>query len=329
MRILIVSNQHADNASLGNPILYRIMCSMRKDNRVEKADFAYFDKSHPIQSLRTIAAEVRNHDIAHVHFGGLYALAVWFAMLGAHCPKLITFHGTDIHAKAIKTAKGFAEKAKIRLNQWASFACILLYKRHGYVAKQLLEYVPRILRQIRAKREFIQPLGVDYSLFVPTDPRQMREKLGIGKGTQVLFSDVSNSNVKRRDLAEQIVDRLPADFHLLVMSGVKPDMVPSFINACDMLLLTSDEEGSPNIIRECLALNKRVYSVDVGDARQQLDGLANSTVISRDPDVAARQIIESLKSAYTDNSRETRQAVIDLDHITGKMINYYAKLTKA
>ena len=46
-----------------------------------------------------------------------------------------------IHAKAIKTAKGLAEKAKIRLNQWASFACILLYKRHGYVAKQLLSFV--------------------------------------------------------------------------------------------------------------------------------------------------------------------------------------------
>lgn len=40
------------------------------------------------------------------------------------------------------------------------------------------------------------------------------------------------------------------------MCGVKPDEVPYYINACEFALLTSDEEGSPNIIREVLSLNK-------------------------------------------------------------------------
>ena len=118
----------------------------------------------------------------------------------------------------------------------------------------------------------------------------------------MLFSDVSNTSVKRRDLAEKIVGNMGEDYQLLLMSGVSPDDVPTYVNACDLLLLTSDEEGSPNIIRECLALNKRVYSVDVGDARRQLQGLTNSLIISRDPNEAAQMILQNLEK---DSTRES------------------------
>lgn len=326
MKILLVSNQACNPNVVGNPILHRMKMSLSNDRRVDAVDFVRFRSRKPFKSLREISHEARQHDIVHVHFGGIYSLLVRFFLIGSKCHKLITFHGTDIHAKAIKTTKSRIRRAKIRVNQWASFACIRWYEAVGFVSDEMRNYVPSRLLRKHENRMFAQPLGVDYQLFTPISQKQAREQLGIGDGHQVLFSDVHNSSVKRRDIAEQIVSQLGEGYHLLVMCGVKPDQVPVWINACDFVLLTSDEEGSPNIIRESLALNKRVFSVDVGDARRQIEGLHNSAIISRIPKEAAHQICQALSNTYTDNSRETHRDIIDFDIINRHIVDRYERM---
>ena len=112
------------------------------------------------------------------------------------------------------------------------------------------------------------------------------------------------------------------------MCGVKPEEVPVYINASDFLLLTSDEEGSPNIIRECLALNKPVFSVNVGDAALQLSGLENSQIIDRNSAVAAKEIINTLSKIYVDNTREKLKFRLDFDYLNKSVIDIYEKLLK-
>lgn len=107
------------------------------------------------------------------------------------------------------------------------------------------------------------------------------------------------------------------------MCGVKPNVVPLYINAADFVLLTSDEEGSPNIIREALALNKRVYSVDVGDVAKQLKGLENSLIVSRNALDASKAILQNLQCAYIDNTRTKQQKVLDFKCINEKVIDLY------
>lgn len=325
-RILIVSNQVAGTNGVVNPVLQRMTSSLSKDPRVTSANFAPFSKGNPFGSMRLIARTARSHDIIHVHFGGLYSLLVWFSVLAVRCPKIITFHGTDIHAKAIKSANSIAEKLKIRANQWASFLCIMLYNRCGFVAEEMKSYVPRILKGHLRRKSFIHRLGVDYSIFTPLNPEASRRDLGIGNWKAILFSDISNTRVKRRDIAEKIVEKMGEDYHLLVMSGVAANEVPKYISACDMLLLTSDEEGSPNIIRECLAMDKRVFSVDVGDAKRQLAGLNNSMIVSRDPQEASTQILKSLETDYTDSTRERLRHTLDIDRINTGIVDMYMDL---
>ena len=329
MRVLLVSNQACNPDVVGNPILHRMKLSLCNDKRVDAVDFVRFRSKKPFKSLMEIRREARQHDVVHVHFGGLYSLMVRLMLIGVKSHKIITFHGTDIHAKAIKTTKSRLRRAKIRVNQWASFSCIRWYEATGFVSDEMRNYVPsRLLRKYKS-RMFNQPLGVDYHLFAPTSQEQAREQLGISNGCQVLFSDVHNSSVKRRDIAEKIVSQLGEDYHLLVMCGVKPNQVPVWINACDFVLLTSDEEGSPNIIRESLALNKRVFSVDVGDARRQISGLHNSAIISRVPEEAAQQIQQSLSDTYTDNSRDKCRDTIDFDIINKHVVDMYERMMKA
>ena len=62
--------------------------------------------------------------------------------------------------------------------------------------------------------------------------------------------------------------------------------MPTLFNAADVLLLTSDREGSPNTVKEAMACNLPVVATDVGDVRSRLDGVANSHVAADDDRLA-------------------------------------------
>jgi len=94
---------------------------------------------------------------------------------------------------------------------------------------------------------------------------------------RILFSTINKkSPVKRYQLAEnsfKLFNKKYQNSELIFMSGVSHDKVNSFINSCDVILLTSTHEGWPNIIKEGLACNVPFVSTDVSD----LKFLANKT----------------------------------------------------
>ncbi len=323
MKILLLSNQGMKEDFVGNPIMLRFRDALLADTRIK--DVKMLRCNNPLAVANKLRKYAKDVDVIHIHFGGLYALAVWFILIGINRKKIITFHGTDIHAKAIRTSESILEKVKIRLNQWASFISIVLYDKCGFVANEMTNYIPSLLKKILSKKVFVQPLGVDYNLFSPIQKAEAQELLALKPAHYVLFSDVSNSTIKRRDIAQKIISRLP-NYEILIMCGVPPKKVPLYINACDFLLLTSEEEGSPNIIREALALNKPVFSVDVGDAFMQLKGLSNSQIISKEPTKAANQIINALSLQYTDNTRISKKALIDFAICNKCIIDMYSEL---
>lgn len=325
MKILLLSNQGMVAPFVGNPIMPRYRDAILSDGCIESVDMLRC--KNPLVVRKELRRKARQADLIHIHFGGVYAFVTWFLMIGINKPKFITFHGTDIHAKAVKTAKSVLTKIKIKLNQYASFFSILCYTRCGFVAEEMENFVPSFLRPVMKEKAFIQPLGVDYKLFRYMDKREAQIYLGLCEGRYILFSDVSNTPIKRRDIAKAIVDHLPG-YTLLIMCGVKSEDVPNYVNACDCLLLTSDQEGSPNIIREALSLDKPVFSVDVGDAMKQLEGLRDSAIISRNPEEAAKLIRERLSCTYTDNSRESRRHILDFAECSKDVIELYKISTR-
>ena len=326
MKILLVSNEYPRFGKAGNPIIGRLKNALESDKRVNNVEFCPF--TNKISDFWSIRKKAKDADIIHIQFGGLYAFLVWGSLIGVSNPKLLTFHGTDIHAKAIKTTRSYLVKLKIWLSQKTSFLSILLFDKLGFVSDTLIPYVPMWIQKKCKDKFFIQPLGVDYKLFTPTTKAESRERLGLDDYKYALFSDISGTPIKRRDIAEAIVKKLGGDYRLLIMSKVKPEIVPVYLNACDFVLLTSDEEGSPNITREALSLNKRVFSVDVGDVKQQLEGLNNSVIVSRNPDDAVKVMLQKLAEPYTDNTRESLRGKIDFEKIGSKIVDIYESLLK-
>jgi teichuronic acid biosynthesis glycosyltransferase TuaC len=106
----------------------------------------------------------------------------------------------------------------------------------------------------------------------------------------VLFPANSGDPVKRPQLAQSAVDTLNrqglrAEMHAL--HGVPHHRVPVWLNASDALLLTSAHEGSPNIIKEALACNVPVVSVDVGDVRERIAGIKGCHIAPPLPEALA------------------------------------------
>src|SRR5437870_5388440 len=58
--------------------------------------------------------------------------------------------------------------------------------------------------------------------------------------------------------------------------------MPDYMAACDALVLTSAQEGSPNAVKESLACDLPVVSVAVGDVAERLQGVAGCELCADD-----------------------------------------------
>ena len=96
--------------------------------------------------------------------------------------------------------------------------------------------------------------------------------------------------------AVDYAQRTMPDIRLQVLRGVDHQMIPVMMSAADCLLVTSDREGSPNIVREALACNLPVVSVSVGDIPELLSRDASSGILAaRDADQLGEALVKIMK----------------------------------
>jgi teichuronic acid biosynthesis glycosyltransferase TuaC len=76
------------------------------------------------------------------------------------------------------------------------------------------------------------------------------------------------------------------------------------MNACDALLLVSDAEGSPMVIKEAMACNLPVVSVPVGDVPGVIGGTEGCYLCRQDPSDAAEKLGLALRRLERTKGRE-------------------------
>jgi glycosyltransferase involved in cell wall biosynthesis len=142
----------------------------------------------------------------------------------------------------------------------------------------------------------------------------------------VLFNASSHPAEKRPELARsamQLAGKSCDLLRLVVLDGsIQPERVPIFLNAADCLLLTSPWEGSPNIVKEAVACNIPVVSVDVGDVREQLAGVNPSRIVSAVPEEIARGVLKIVSSPSRSNGCEKVKA-ISSDTVAQRILAVY------
>lgn len=329
MNILVISNQFTSGqGKICNPVINTLNENLiREGVNIDKLSvdtnnygFGAYIKlffSLLLKRIKILLKIECSPDVVHVHFGGLQSMLV---SLFFSRNLVISFHGTDLHGG---TPRNYIGKVKSKVNVLFSYFSALRAKRISVVSTNLLEHLPVCC----VKRTAVIPTGVDFNKFKIFPKEAARVKLNIELDhIQILFSDISNSTVKRRDIAEAVVDSLSNfyDAKLLVMSGVSHEMVPFYLNACDFVLIVSDKEGSPNIVKEALALEKPIFSLDVGDVFEYIKHDPASLMLSsNEPSLISQQIIKHLKENIKHSSRDYWKDKIDIRLISLKYLNLY------
>ncbi|MBE0675448.1 MAG: glycosyltransferase, partial [Bacteroidales bacterium] len=173
------------------------------------------------------------------------------------------------------------------------------------------------------------PNGVNTSFFVPMDKNHCKEKLGLDKSKRyILFMDSYNRRpCKRIDRYSMTLSILRDKYHRtdlepLVLTNTARSLIPAYINASDLHLLTSDFDGSPNSVKECLACNIPVVSTPVGNVSDMLRDVEGSYVAkSFSPDELAELSNRSL-NAININSRDTLAAKgLDIETVAHQLLD--------
>jgi glycosyltransferase involved in cell wall biosynthesis len=159
-------------------------------------------------------------------------------------------------------------------------------------------------RAARFSSAFVIPNGVDFSRFYPIPRQEVRAILGWHpERFYILFANRPSLAGKRFSLAEAAVQCLQErslDVELVVASGLSQELVMLYINAANVLILTSINEGSPNVVKEAMACNIPIVSTDVGDVSQVIEHTKGCFICSATSVALADSL--QLALAYTEST---------------------------
>jgi teichuronic acid biosynthesis glycosyltransferase TuaC len=186
----------------------------------------------------------------------------------------------------------------------------------------------------REKKVVYLPNGTNSSFFKPMDKSQCRKELGWDVNKHyVLYMDsnAGTRTVKRHDRYEEVLKILNKEFGDVVsveLTNTPRERIPIFMNACDLHLMTSDFEGSPNSVKECLCCNTPVVSTDVGNVRDMMGDIPGCYVTKeKNASELAECASKVFRSKEPFNGRELFLAKgYGIENVAEKLKNVYQSI---
>ena len=260
-----------------------------------------------------------NYDLIHAH----YSLSGWSAVIGSgNIPIVLSLMGSDTYGEYIG-------KNKVKLSSRKKTLLTLLIQ--PFVDKILSKSLNISKYVYLKKKSHIVPNGILLKDFNPSI-RNSRKKLGLSKNKKhILFLGDKRNIRKNYTLAKNSVDIInDSTVELINPYPVPHEKVSLYLNASDVLVLTSFAEGSPNIVKEAMACNTPIVSTNVGDVEWLLDGLEGCYIAGFDPIDFSRKIKLALR--YSDEKGKTRgrerllKLGLDSESIAKKITNIYISI---
>lgn len=255
-------------------------------------------------------------DLIHAHYGlsGLLSL-----LAKGRVPLITTFHGNDINAIHP------LNKLKINWNKTLSRVVHLMGNHSIFVTHD-------IANQINANdiKTDIIPCHVDLDTFYPIDKSKARKELNLSFSKRyVLFSSSFKTPIKNYLLARQACSHFK-NLELIELTGFSRQKVNLLLNASDLALLTSYNEGSNQFIKEAMACGCPIVSTKVGDSEWifgntegcYLTGYKVEEVILN----LNKALDYTLKFGKTLGRERVKELRLDAELISRKVFDVYQKL---
>ncbi len=293
IKILIVTSEYP-TPSRKNDVPWLVeQVEYVKNNGIDVTVFK-IPNQHLIKRLKAIfnlQLLIRNgkFSLIHCHWGYNTVFAY-----SSKTPIITTFHGSDIqgHVKGNGTIT-----LKGKLMMLVSRISASLSSVNIFVSSRLTKNIPKKV----LNRSFIIPMGYNSNLFKPSSKSKARFQLGLDQNVKyMLFAGNYSKSVKGFPLAIKVINSLDESYELIKLDYASHKEMVNYMNASDVLLMTSYQEGAPVIIKEALACNLPVISTDVGDVKEVIKYIPDSYVIKRrDPIKIATLIKRSIEMGST------------------------------
>lgn len=292
LKVMVITNMYPTESHPSDGIFVkRQIDALRENSNDLEIEICHLDTIrnkwlYALGGIKVLSAvrKFKPH-LVHIHYG-LSQLMAWPIF---RIPVVVTMHGSDL---------------TIPWQQRISAA--LLRAKHAPVV------VSESLKQHLADRKDVRVIacGVKASSF-NLDKSKCRDDLSIGHdSTLILFGANPARQVKRHDrfrAALELVHKDLPNVQSMCLSEVSVSLAPKLIASADVLVLTSDREGSPVVTKEALCAGVRVVSTPVGDVDGQLSGFSGCAVATMEPASIADSITSVLREPVPDAALARRR----------------------
>jgi N-acetyl sugar amidotransferase len=242
----------------------------------------------------------KNFDVVHAHNGP----SGFIAILQRYVPVIITFHGSDINLRYINILSSISSL----FASWRIFVSQKLYDKIYLKPK---------------KRFSIIPCGININEFNPIDKLTARKELNLDLNKKyILFASAFDNKVKNFPLAKKALESIIHNYELIELKKKTRREVMLLLNACDILLLTSKSEGSPQVIKEAMACNCPIITTDVGDVHSIIKNTEHCFICTFDPEGIADKIRVLLEMPVRTKGRDLITSY-DNNKIAREILNIY------
>lgn len=294
---------------------------LRRGHEVDTQYLGWIRKPLQIKpQLRALREYARKYEVSH----GQYGSGCGFVTSRMEGRKLLTLRGSDWH----RLEKGNASE--------------LLHNRFSrFLTERALRDICNVVVVSNRMRQEISglfptttidviPDGVDLRLFHPVPRENARRSLNIPMDEKVVLfaTNAAHRPVKRESLARESV-RLAQErdrsIRLIELATIPHEEVPLYINAAEAVLLTSQHEGWPNIIKEALACNKPFVASNVGDLTDITRRARSCRVVEGDN---PQDYADALLEVIATEPEPLRDLVADLsvERVAQRLIDVYEKI---
>lgn len=200
----------------------------------------------------------KSYDLVHAHYSyaGVVARSQW------RVPVVVSYCGDDLLGSIGSRGQ----------QTYSGKLAAMVGKALSYTVDTVIVKSQEMAQKLRRKDVYVIPNEVDFELFHPVEKSQARDILGLDPNKQYLLF-AANPKEIRKGFA--IAEKVAAELHqsdpaveILVVYKEPQDRLMLYMNASDVLLFPSYQEGSPNIIKQAMACNLPIVATDVGDIRE-------------------------------------------------------------